>query len=249
MAPRAKRPRAAEDLAEAADAGAPSPVSVDISFDAASGPPDTIPQPGARRGRPRLSRVESAAAAADGSAAGSDVAGVNAERGRLITDLRQNSIENLRVEHRRLKEATKNAQRDMRNAKRRRNRILAKIRNLDAESVLSVLIDRGLADPHSASAAASSDSSAAAAPLARPVVPEERPALEDVAADGDSEHESTEAEPSVGAPAVDEDLNLEALVSAQPSETSAASAGATEQQPPRPTAAQIVREAATEEII
>ena len=148
-----------------------------------------------------------------------------------------------------MKEATRNAQRDMRNAKRRRNRILAKIRNLDVESVLSVLIDRGLTDPHAAPAAASSDPSAAAAPSARPDVQEERQALEDAAPGGDSEHESAEAAPSVGAPATEEDLDLEALASAQPSETPAASSDTTEQTKPRSTTVQIVRDAVIEEIV
>jgi hypothetical protein len=221
MAPRAKRARAV-DGGDGVRAGAPSPAAAEPGPDSPAGPVDEVSQPCARRGRPRLSRVESAGSIASGDGAG-DAAHVNGERARLITDLRQNSIENLRVEHRRLKEATRNAQRDMRNAKRRRNRILAKIRNLDAESVLSVLIDRGLSDPHApASSAASSTQAVAAPPPAASIEEPGAPGGEDEREDSD--RESTEHAPSVGQRDSEDEREIAALMSAQPSGSQAATA-------------------------
>ena len=61
------------------------------------------------------------------------------------TDIRQDAIETLRAQHRQLREATKIARRDVRNASRRRKRVIGRLRNLDTASVLAVLMDRGLA--------------------------------------------------------------------------------------------------------
>ena len=82
-------------------------------------------------------------------------------------DLRQDTIEILRAQHRRLKVAAREAQREMRNAKKRRNRVLTRLRNLDTASVLAVLMDR-VANPGGApsplEAAIASASRAGASP-------------------------------------------------------------------------------------
>jgi hypothetical protein len=180
---------------------------------------DEIAVPTPRGGRAKRSRLESSAA--DGAGApGDDAASSSGGGPRFITDLRADSIENLRVEHRRLREATRTAQREMRNAKRRRNRILNKIRNLDVESVLSVLIDRGLTDP----SAAATPAAASVQPPAPPTAARETdtlPTHEDAAEDA-AESEPSEAEPAESKPEDGEEPDLEELKIAQQSASSSA---------------------------
>jgi hypothetical protein len=59
-------------------------------------------------------------------------------------DLSQNAIENLRLEHRRLREQQKKVRKDMKNQKRMRSRIIKRVKHLDTASVLQVLIERGV---------------------------------------------------------------------------------------------------------
>ena len=73
--------------------------------------------------------------------AASDAAAPRARR-RYQTDLRQDTIEELRVQHRDLRIKAREAQRQVKNAKKRRNRVLTRLRNLDTPSVLAVLMDR-----------------------------------------------------------------------------------------------------------
>ena len=92
--------------------------------------------------RSRSPRSNAAPTAAAMRAAGGD----NDRRiASAATDIRQDAIETLRAQRRQLREATKIARRDVRNASRRRKRVIGRLRNLDTASVLAVLMDRGLA--------------------------------------------------------------------------------------------------------
>lgn len=201
--------------ADAADAASPG---TERPAGPAAGPADAEPVPRSRRARAVRARIESAAPDASADDADERSAAGTGPVHRIITDLRQNSIENLRVEHRRLKDATKQAQRDMRNAKRRRNRILSKIRNLDAESILSVLIDRGMPEertPAELTAALPPRSPAPPTPAGSST----DPPVAAPASHADSDPDGTEAAPSIGEPEDASALDLDDLASAQPLES------------------------------
>ena len=85
--------------------------------------------------------AERVAAAVGERPAASD-AGAPRARRKYQTDLRQDTIEELRVQHRDLRIKAREAQRQVKNAKKRRNRVLTRLRNLDTPSVLAVLMDR-----------------------------------------------------------------------------------------------------------
>ena len=108
----------------------------------------------------------------------------------------------------------------MRNAKRRRNRILARIRNLDAESILSVLIDRGMPEsmtPPELSAILPPQQPAAAA--SAPAAASSHDSEQD--ADDENDHETTGAARSEGSAEDEAALDLDDLASAQPPVASA----------------------------
>lgn len=79
--------------------------------------------------------------ASDGDAASPAPRRRRGER-RQQTDLRADTIEDLRAQHQQLRTAAREAQRHVRNAKKRRNRVLTRLRNIDTASVLAVLMDR-----------------------------------------------------------------------------------------------------------
>lgn len=218
MPPKQQLTGVAAPGAARSEARASSPVVASRASDAAAGPDDEVPVAAARRGRPRRGAAD--CDAEDGSPADSGAcASSRRRRGRLITDLRADSIENLRLEHRQLREAAKKAQKEMRNAKRRRVRILAKIRNLDVESVLSVLIDRGLPDPSAKTPAATEQ------PPPPPMQPTVQAPAPDVAKPPPaqlSKKNSLDDDSVAAAPADDEDVDLDDLMSDQPSDATGA---------------------------
>ena len=126
-------------------AGELAPGSRDLRSDGAADAV-ALARPGDAADRDAGERPASADGDAD-SSAGADVRGPRGHR----ADLRSDTIEVLRAQHRRLKVAARDAQREMRNAKRRRNRVLTRLRNLDTASVLAVLMDR-VANPGEAPA-------------------------------------------------------------------------------------------------
>ena len=216
MAPKRGRGRGSQPHEPDPSAGRPAAtVAERPALDDTRGSSDEEPVPPRRRARAARARIEAEGPAGDDASVDGRRAASSAGGSRVITDLRQNSIENLRVEHRRLKTATRQAQRDVRNAKRRRNRILARIRNLDAESILSVLIDRGMPEsmtPPELTAVLPPQQPAAA--VSAPAAASSHDAEQD--ADDESDHEETGAAPSEG-PAEDEAaLDLDDLASAQP---------------------------------
>ena len=100
-------------------------------------------------------------------------------------------------------------------AKRRRNGILARIRNLDAESILSVLIDRGMPETSTPPELSSS------LPLPQPATAASAGAASDqprgaAAADDDVDPDGTKAAVSVGLAEESLALDLDDMASAQP---------------------------------
>ena len=117
-------------------------------------------------------------------------------------------------------------------AKRRRNGILARIRKLDAENILSVLIDRGM--PETSTPAELSSS----LPLPQPATAASAGAASDpprgaAAADDDVDLDGTEAAASVGSAEEPLALDLDDVASAQPP---VERAEATKMPPPSPDA-------------
>jgi hypothetical protein len=133
----------------------------------------------------------------DAASAAGDV-GTRSRR-RRQTDLRQDTIEDLRVQHRQLRTAAREAQRQVRNAKKRRNRVLTRLRNLDTASVLAVLMDR-VSGPGAPPAQLEADVAAAVRAGVAPDALAERlgtaaPASPD-AADSDADDSAAESEAS-----------------------------------------------------
>jgi len=100
---------------------------------------DSLEVPGAGHGG---ERERGERPASGGPESDADVPADGGGRRRRRADLRQDTIEILRDQRRRLKVAAREAQREMKNAKKRRNMVLARLRNLDTASVLAVLTDR-----------------------------------------------------------------------------------------------------------
>ena len=59
-------------------------------------------------------------------------------------DLSQDAIADLRARHKRLKAEQKRVRQEMKNKARKRQRVLARMRHVDAASVLQVLLERGV---------------------------------------------------------------------------------------------------------
>ena len=112
-----------------------------------------------------MERLASADGDADSSSAGAIFRVARAHRAVLRSD----TLEMRSAQHGQLEVAAKYAQRDMRDAKFRRNRVLARLRNLDAASVLAVLMDH-LGHPGERPAQLKAPS---AAPLAHGVAPDQ----------------------------------------------------------------------------
>jgi len=118
-------------------------------------------------------------------------------------DIRQNTIEALREQHRALTASIKNVRREVHNASRRRQRVIAKLRNLDTQSVIAVLMDRGLRSEPGAPVVPEAEppaeaprriDAAAAAALAAP----DDGAPESAPSEAPSDAEASDAEASAG---------------------------------------------------
>jgi len=158
----------------------------------------------------RSRRSERPAAGSSGPAVADD------RRDGQRSDIRKNSIEALRVHHTALKQAVKKAKREVRNATRRRSRVLRRLKDLDTESVMAVLMERARAPTPSGRGAAltargAGDSAPEAGePAGAPSGPRAPPLEEEPAA-------LSETGPHVERPADDEDREDDASTLGRPS--------------------------------